>query len=185
MGYSRLSYDRSVFVKRDENGDIISYMCVHVDDLLVVDRHRQNQKILVEGLTKAYGKVTLVTGERLIYLGVDIHGTLSGFRLNQKNLINSIQYRSPKRRVSNPSSADLLARKRETPAEDPALFRSVLMKILYAASRTRMDLLFVTNALASHQHDCSGEDEEALAQLVQFLQDTSDWDLFSRPTATY
>jgi hypothetical protein len=181
LGYRRLAYDRSAFVKRDDVGGIISTLCVHVDDILAMDMTDNHQATLTTALKRAYGKITLVTGRRLTYLGVCLEQMPGRITLNQRPLIAAIKYTEPRSRVSNPAALDILDRDGAIPGIDPGMFRSTLMRVLYVTSKTRFDLMFATNALASHQQQCSRKDEEALAQLVRYLKDTADWDYVIAP----
>jgi len=108
--------------------------------------------------------------------------TKQGIRLHQRPLIHSLEYHAPKRSVSNPASSDLLSPSTSGPARDPDRFRSTLMRLLYITTKTRFDLMFATNALASRQQACTIHDEEALAQLVAHLKQTATWDYVLAPT---
>jgi hypothetical protein len=55
------------------------------------------------------------------------------------------------------------------------------MRLLYVTSKTRFDLMFATNVLATRQQHCSRHDEEALAQLVDFAKATAQWDFVINP----
>jgi len=49
------------------------------------------------------------------------------------------------------------------------------MRLLYVSSKTRFDLMFAVNVLATRQQRCTTRDEEALAHLVHFAKSTKDW----------
>jgi hypothetical protein len=49
------------------------------------------------------------------------------------------------------------------------------MRLLYVTSKTRYDLMFAVNVLATRQQRCTVRDEEALAHLVQFAKETKHW----------
>ena len=183
LGYQQLAYDRCVFMKPGPNDTPQSLICVHVDDLLVVDLHGNNKDLLTGGLIAKYGKVTLNDDKNLLYLGVHIESVPGGFRLHQRSLIEAIDYPIADRSPRNPASPDLLKIDPTTsePARDIDKFRSTLMRILYITSKTRFDLMFIVSVLAGRQHQCTVGDEEALTRLVGFLKETSDWCLEFRP----
>jgi hypothetical protein len=162
-------------VKRDEQNEIISRMCVHVDDLLVTDRDPQWQEQLVEGLTKAYGKVKLQVGEKLMYLGINIERKGNRYYLHQRNLIEQLDYPDASKPATHPMATDFLDRKDNTPAKHPEHFRSTLMRLLYVSTKTRFDLMFAVSVLCSRQQTCSVSDETALAQLVSYTKRTMDF----------
>ena len=180
LGFTQLRYDKHVFVHRSgQKADCI--VCVHVDDLLVVDINGNFKKRLVEGLTANYGKITTAEGTDLTYLGVQIQVEPGRIQLNQAKLIRALEYREATRRAGTPASQDILRKDDGTPARDPAAFRSTLMKILYVATKTRFDVLFATNVLAGRQHCCSAADEEHLTQLVKYLKETAAWNYVIQP----
>jgi hypothetical protein len=57
------------------------------------------------------------------------------------------------------------------------------MRLLYITTKTRFDLMFATNVLASRQHNCTAADEQSLAQLVAFAKLTAHWDYVLAPSS--
>ena len=55
------------------------------------------------------------------------------------------------------------------------------MRVMYIVTKTRFDLLFAVSALACGQQVCSAKDEESLAQLVQYVKNTADWQYVISP----
>jgi hypothetical protein len=184
LGFAPLDYDKCVFTHKTK--DIIDcIICVHVDDLLVLDlsgKLKQKQA-LVAGITSKYGKVTLHDGQELIYLGVRITLRDTCTLLDQQKLIELLEYQPPAKHCEGPAVPSILNRSSASPAAtDPAKYRSTLMRILYIATKTRPDVLFATNVLAARQHCCSKDDEEHLARLVRYLRHTASWKLVLAPT---
>src|SRR5262249_34669418 len=157
--YTQLVFDRCVFVKRGINGQLLSMACVHVDDLLAVDLVGEHKEGLEKGLIRAYGKVTVCDEDKLIYLGVHIECTPGAFKLHQRPLIEALDYPKLSRKPRNPAPADFMLVKSGQPAKDPERFRSTLMRILYISTRTRFDLMFIVNVLATKQQNSTVHDE--------------------------
>jgi hypothetical protein len=175
LGYTKLSYDRSVFILRDHAGKTRSLLCVHVDDLLVVDFENTCRERLLATLTAAYGKVSASRDASFTYLGVHIVSRGPQICLNQRLLIDAIDYVSPPRASSLPADRGILDTSPCAGATDPARFRSVLMRVLYIATKTRFDVLFPVCILAGRQQSSSLRDEAHLARLVRYLKRTADW----------
>ena len=51
------------------------------------------------------------------------------------------------------------------------------MRLLYVSSKTRFDLMFSVNVLATRQQNCTRRDEEALAQLIDYAKRTKEQSL--------
>jgi hypothetical protein len=180
IGYTRLLYDRSVFVMR-RSGKLRSIICVHVDDLLVINFDNSCKTLLKDALIKAYEKITVSEESSFTYLGVHVHYTDGTLRLHQRALIDTIDYPSPARVLANAALGDILIPDNSTPATNPAAFRSTLMRILYITSKTRFDLMFPVSILAGRQQSPSARDEAHLQQLVAYLKRTSHWHYTIQP----
>jgi hypothetical protein len=153
-----------------------------VDDLLVADFHETAASTLTNALSTAYGKVKVQLGPTLVYLGIHIEKKGRAFHLHQRPLLLTIDYPAPKGRVNNAASSDILDRSPSQPAQDPARFRSSLMRLLYVTSKTRFDLMFPVSVLAGRQQCCTERDEASLSNLIAYAQNTADLCLIINPT---
>jgi Reverse transcriptase (RNA-dependent DNA polymerase) len=184
IGYSRLHYDASVCTLRRPDGQLSSVLCSHVDDLLVIDFEPWVKDRLVDCLTKAYGKVRQQDSASLVYVGVNLQRSPAGFTLDQRQLIDGLEYPILGKTSSNAAPSDLVESPiASAPAKSMEQFRSTLMKILYVATKTRFDILFPVTVLASRQASPTERDEQALSQLVQYLKQTRDIGLRIEPRA--
>jgi hypothetical protein len=107
LGYTTLSYD-SVFILRDRAGRTRSLLCVHVDDLLVVAFQNTCRDRLLATLTAAYCKVSASRDAPFTYLGVHIVSRGPQICLNQRLLIDAIDYASPSRASPLPADRGIL-----------------------------------------------------------------------------
>lgn len=169
--------DKCLFYRVNQDGSF-SYILVYVDDLFIAASTLALLEMILTELTKAYGEVTIQRGPKFSYLGMTIEFSAdrSSFTQSQHGYqqalleefqITGIQ-KSPSPRSFMEAPTGLLA----LPC-DGKLYRRKLMRTAYLALRTRTDLKFYIQILATRTQSPTQHDMSCLDHLLQYINYTS------------
>ena len=162
FGYKQSEVDPCLFI--GENIHIFTY----VDDFLCIGSDTEIEKFS-QNLTSVFGKLKEQRGSSISYLGMNIVRDANGnIRVNQKGYIEKLCNEYAINKVSkHPASGNIMHKCANSTTVDEDDYLSLVMKIMYVATRTRPDILFPTVILASR---CSTHLEVDYNRLIKILK---------------
>ena len=172
LGYTPTLEDKCVF-KKNIKGKL-SFILVHVDDLLMMTDTVEEQRYLWKMLEVYYPNMKLKGGDNLSYLGMEIHRnrekktirvTLEAYT---RQLLKDHPVVGTKRTPANKNIMDAY----ELKPIDITAYTSLLMKLMYVAKKTRPDILFACVSLACHSKEPSEKHWKDLEHVLKYLQGT-------------
>jgi len=191
LGFSQSIHDQCFFYKitTTAKGKSKNYLVLYVDDMLLAFESTNEYDTLIKAMTERFGDISTNESNQLSFLGLNINSSYGSTKtksaehitVDQKGylekLLNSIvdfDYA----KVKYPCRSDFTVNDERfrTPRiqADPVLakiMKSLTMKIMFAATRTRKDILFLTSFLASI--NCpTQEDIDAAKQIIAFMYNT-------------
>jgi hypothetical protein len=173
LGFSRSTCDPCVYVSRDATGQPILYLCIYVDDILVIG----SSKTAMDNFETAFGtRVTKVkSSEALRYVGISIRrnratrtitisqGAFIADILQQEGMTGCTAKKTPAS-----AQVNLFTAKR---GEHPDI-RSVVGKVRYAIDHTRPESLFVGSMLSSAAASPGSAHIAAVKHLMRYFSGT-------------
>ena len=156
------------------NGDKITMIVVHVDDILMASNDSTFRDSVVAELTQQYGVLKHQVGNDLDYLNSKIIISEQGKVINfhQNNYTNKLLTEYDINKISNwPSSNNIL--EKYQPDDVPLLnkaeasiYRQLTMELMYLAVHTRYDIL---NSVAILSKKCSNPNELDMKNAYRIL----------------
>lgn len=182
-GYSRTNADPCMFYMR-KNGHFIMFT-VHVDDFACASSSPYMTNRLLQVLRTRY---TITTDDSLeSYLGINIHYNPDGsMTLTQPRRVNElIELYSPEYAHMLPPSVPMSstfndADQNDSPLYDYQPYMSLLGKVMYII-KTRPDIAYAVNRLATRASHATKKDYLALLRIVAYLQATRHLGINMRP----
>jgi hypothetical protein len=190
-GYKQCPHEPCLFHKMKIVGNKViewSTVTIYVDDCLHVYKNNSGQTCRLRGeLYAAMRNANLPTpvvqelnlANSISYLGINIQMNGPGkLKLSQPGYIKEIlkQYK-PSKSYATPSTADIFKRPESELDGDPVNvteYLSLLMKLMFLATRTRPDLLTTVTALATKCKSPNHHDLIRLERVVGYLHGTQD-----------
>ena len=144
---------------------------IYVDDFLTIGKSNAIDKFR-DKITGVYGKLKEKRGKQLSYLGLNITRRDSGdITIDQTGYIENLlrEYRIDSDTSKYPATSNLmhLSDDRSTVEEEDYL--SLVMKIMFVATRTRPDILFATVVLATRSKNHLKTDYDRLIKVLKYL----------------
>ena len=180
MGFTAVELgDKCLFYRQDDDG-AYSYLLVYVDDLFISASSIALLDSILTALTKSYGQVTIQRGPRFSYLGmtIDISADRSTIRLSQQGYIQALleEYAivGVKKSPSPRNLMDAPSGPKAAPC-DATEFRRKLMRTAYLSMRTRPDIRFTIQILATRSQAPRVHDMDCLVHLMMYLNLTRDY----------
>lgn len=169
LGFKRSIDDPCMYARI--NGDERTYICLYVDDILVIGSHLSLILALENDLSKSVKKLKCL-GNTIRYVGIDItrDRNLRRIYLSQEQFLSdvvsseSLQCASPK---LNPAAITRNLYTATKGGNTP--IRSLVGKLRYAVDNTRPDSLFATSQLSSAAADPGVQHLLASEHLVTYL----------------
>lgn len=190
LGYTRHPYDSAVFFKRQ--GIRLIIVCGHVDDLLAAYNDTKLKDALFETLTKRFG-TKQQEGNRLMYLGIEIHKVLSEGRfelqLNQHRYESDILQQHNITRTEGTSSpyacSNFFITNTMSPRLDEKktqLYKQKVAQLNYLATRTRPLLSVGVSYLSGRGAMATEEDMAKVNRMLQYIANTPTTTIRIAPT---
>jgi hypothetical protein len=132
----------------------------------------------IEKLETRFGKITHENGDVISFLGLRIaqDPTTGEVTINQPSYIVDLTMDIPDINLpSCPATKDLLKRSDFGEPVDRQDFLSRVMKLMFAATKTRPDILFPVSTLASNSSDPRESDLNSLNRIYLYLRGTRDF----------
>ena len=176
-GFERSSMDTCLFIKRI--GEDVCYVLVYVDDLLVCSSSEKLEKGVRDMLIQEFRDITEkdMSSGSLSFLGMQIIDEPNGdITVNQAGYVAEVVKECKLNDASDlPTGVDFMLSNDEDDAiGDSEQFRSVLMKIMYLAVSTRVDILFPVVVLASRMSKPKVNDMKRLWKIIKYLNTTKE-----------
>jgi hypothetical protein len=171
-GLTRSPVDPCLFSRKHQGK--LTIISTHVDDLSVTGDDFEFISQLKLDLESKFQSLSIQTGNRLRYLGMDICVSPNKITLNQLDLIE---------KLSTAWSNTQFSKEKTVNERNHLIYRSLTMSLLYIATKTRPDLLFNASMLATHCSKPNVEDYKRLSSLIRYLLKTKFYcTVFDRPT---
>jgi hypothetical protein len=178
LGYQQLTTDPCIFIKR--NTKSFSIIGLYVDDVLYFSTNNTWRSDIRSYFSKHF-QVKKFNQDKLSYLGLQINNDVSTglTTINQihyiKELLKKYNIKSTKtsRTIKTPSTSDFFDETNQmTTNVDQKSFRSAVMALMFAAKRTRSDILLQTTYLSSFCGHATNSHVQKLNRIFQYLATT-------------
>jgi hypothetical protein len=175
IGFTRSNIDKCMYTYKA--GSTITHALVYVDDILLIGNdtsHRSNTRSL---LRSKFNNITEQPINNITFLGMKIAKQSNGdISVDQATMISEIleEYNTIGN-SSSPAAINITNSHSQASNAGPELstnYRSLNMKLLYLATRTRPDILFATVVLATRSQNPSQIDSDRLHKILQYLNGT-------------
>jgi len=185
-GYERSRVDKCLFYRQDALGNR-SLVVLYVDDLLIMSSRPEDNYALIEKLRLRFKEVSVKEGPRISFLGMNI-ATDDDYnvKVTQHTFLSNIcDSEGIAGTAPTAANADLMKDHRDEPSCDQSSFYSLTMKLMYAAVRTRPDILYVVSVLAGRVKSPTTGDRACLDHLLRYINGTREDGLVFRSDATW
>jgi hypothetical protein len=177
--------DRCLFAKVNADGTV-AYILLYVDDLFIAASTDAMVDNIIGQLTATYKDLTIQKGKNLNYLGMGLKFSEDQSTVDISQLVyiqEILKCHNVTKKANSPARRDLLDDPQGEFAElvDSKNFKSQLMKIAYVGIRTRPDLRFVVNFLATKSSSPTKHDQRCLDHMYAYLNATQEYTLRISP----
>ena len=174
LGYTRSNTDKCLFFK--STGNKITYLLLYVDDILIAGNDVDVRKHTIDHIESTFEKISRQPINDVVFLGMHIKKLAhDDIQVDQYSYIDEILSDHDITTSSiTPASTSINNdhRSDSSPSDDPSGYRSLNMQLMYAATRTRPDILFATSTLATRSHNPTDIDHERLTKILQYMHGT-------------
>ncbi|KAA3465088.1 Retrovirus-related Pol polyprotein from transposon TNT 1-94 [Gossypium australe] len=172
-GFILSKVDAFLFIK--QNGDILLYVLVYVDDIIITGNHQSTIDAFVESLESRFSLKDL--GKLSYFLGIEVTHTASGLFLNQQKYIRDLlQHSRMEQSKGTPTpmvSSCLLFAHTGSPIANESEYRSIVGALQYIVI-TRPDIAFAVNKVCQFMHTPLDSHFKAIKRILRYLQATID-----------
>ena len=176
-GFERNPYDPCVFSKRDADGGRCT-LCVHVDDLLIVDCTDYCMEQLVKHLGNNFDDVKVHNGSQHSYLGMTLDFSVAGsVRVSMSFYVALLLDEYAVTGFAVTPAEEWLFDIRDSPAlsdSERMRFHSAVAKLLFLAKRVRPDILTAVSFLTTRVQKPDCDDLKKLGRVLKYLNKTRD-----------
>ena len=175
-GYEKNAADPCVFSKGTGNSRCT--LCVHVDDLLIVDATDYLTEELVSHLKSEFDDVKLNSGTAHSYLGMSFDFSVEGsVRLSMSHYIATLLAEYEVTGVAVTPAEEWLFDVRNAELLSDAereSFHSAVAKLLFLSKRVRPDIQTAVSFLTTRVQKPDADDKKKLARVLKYLNKTKD-----------
>lgn len=175
-GFAKNEYDPCVFNRQREGGEQCT-ATLHVDDVKVSCRDKEEVDRVVEELRDAYKNIKVRRGDQHEYLGMDItfDRVNKVAKVSMSGMIGEIIASFPEKLETSvvPAGEGLFKVTEDEEKlckEDREYFHATVAKLLYLAKRARPDVLTATCFLATRVKEPTREDWVKLRRVCAYLK---------------
>jgi hypothetical protein len=184
-GYVAHPSDMGVFQKKTQKNDTIT-VCLWVDDFLGFSTSQHLTDELKKKVTERFGDARFDNGDILNYIGMTITQPKDGIIIvKQTEYLKKIVMESGVAISSqSPNHPDIMKRKDSAtvkPLNDPKRYLSLVMSAMFAAKRTRPDILPAVCILASRVQNPDQHDMKYLLRVYEYLHGSTHLGLRYKP----
>jgi hypothetical protein len=150
QGSKKCISDECILVKRMSNGENITVV-LYVDDILVMERIKENRHWVRSILEDRYKKITFEEGQKFTYLGMTIVRKQDGFQVYMRAYIEDILkvYGKAVKACVTPAKPGLFEVNANEQRVDSVIFHSIVAKLLYLGKWGRPDILLPVQFLCT------------------------------------
>ncbi len=181
QGYKRSTVDRCLFYKRNDKKMIM--FCIHVDDFAIASSHQHLIKELCDKLKTKY--IISESDNLESFLGIHIVKENNKIYLSQPGHIDKIikeaRLTENMKDINTPMKVDFNDKDQDdSPRTDENKFRSLLGLLIFLL-RTRPDISYAINRLATRSTKATEKDLQALKRVVHYIISTKELELVYSP----
>jgi hypothetical protein len=179
IGFKPLQSDQCIFIKRISPEKFIISL-IYVDDILLVSTDTDLIDYVINLLTKSFGKLSRQCGNILSFLSlmIEINPSRTSLSINQSVYVSKIvaEFESENGVVGTfytPSTNNLFNDNSESESlgnKQKNQYLSIIMSLMYAAIRTRPDVLKEVTFLATRVKDPKICDWNKLTRVIGYLK---------------
>jgi hypothetical protein len=174
QGFIRSNIDKCLYTHRQ--GDRITHALIYVDDIMLLGNDKEFRTSIKRNLATKFKRITQQSENDIVFLGMRIKKNPSGdILIDQQGMIQALLSEYNITGTSTTPAAVNILNHHSTPNEPPAnnfQYRSLNMKLLYLATRTRPDILFPTVVYATRSQSPSQIDYNRLIKVLEYLKST-------------
>ena len=177
-GYSQSAHDPCLFFKINSDGRRI-YFCIHVDDFAIAASHTELITELCDFLKEKY---TITETDNLeSFLGIHIVQDHERLYLSQPGHIAKCAREAGITPATKPSYIPMSpsfndAEQEQSPPGDKGRYATLLGMLIFLL-RTRPDVAYAVNRLATRASNCTQKDYDCLCQVANYLYTTAHLEL--------
>jgi hypothetical protein len=177
-GYSQSAHDPCLFFKINSDGKRI-YFCIHVDDFAIAASHTELITELCDVLKEKY--TITETGNLELFLGIHIVQDQERLYLSQPGHIAKCAREAGITAATKPSYIPISpsfndAEQDQSPPGDKSKYATLLGMLIFLL-RTRPDVAYAVNRLATRASSCTQKDYASLCQVANYLYSTAHLEL--------
>jgi hypothetical protein len=171
-GFTRSNMDKCLYTHRA--GNLVTHALVYVDDILLVGNDTIFRQHCKTELKERFHNITEQPLNDITFLGMSIKKLANGdISVDQHNMILDIikDYNVTNTSIT-PASANILNHHTTDSPLDllkSKEYRSLNMKLLYLATRTRPDILYPSTVFATRSKCPSAVDYDRLIKIIEYL----------------
>ena len=145
--------------------------------MLVATSDPEERSRLEEALKEKFTNITVKTGNKVSFLGLEIEQDGACIKLSQRNYIkNMLDEAKVTAKALTPGDHNVW-KPSDAPAVDAHEYASVLMKLMYVSKRTRPDILPMVTALATYNKNPNQDHWKRLHRVLAYLRYKEDLSL--------
>ena len=144
---------------------------LYVDDMLIAGRDEAACDGIIQGLRERFEEVTVKSGKEISFLGLEIRLRDDGaICVTQETYVRDVVKGSGVTGTEKlPATDAMMALVDDGDACDRDKYRSLIMKLLYVAVRTRPDILYVVSVLAGRMESATMKDMGYVEKVLRYL----------------
>ncbi len=146
---------------------------IYVDDLIIASNDPIETKRLQSHLTERFKSITIQDGPNIHFLGLQITLERDDYFISQEEYIEKITPGEDKSNEAYPHRQSFKSDNGGKGAPIPeSTYKSIVMQIMYVATRTRPDVLYATSVLATRQSPTTQDYTDA-KRILKYLKSTA------------
>jgi len=189
MGFKQNRYDPCIYNKETAEGTVM--IRVHVDDLKISSKSKEQLDMTITKLKEVYGEITVHHGNEHDNLGMILvyHPEEKKITLNMKNYMKSIieefeqvNSNDTVKQVKTPASYNLFRVMKENEAsylkqDKSSTFHSTTAKLLFLTKWGRPDILLAVSFLTTRVKRPDMDDWKKMMRVLGYLKETINFEL--------
>ncbi len=170
QGFRKSEIEPCAFLKED------CWIVTYVDDIVIMSKSRQIELSTITALEEKFGKLQTQQGPNYSFLGLSMTRNDQGLIINQAGYLDKItrevkgdSHKYPHRNEFKPTDSE----NNTTVSDDTKrAFKSLIMKIMYLATRTRPDVIYNAAVLATKTNPTQRDFQDA-NRILRYLKATA------------
>ena len=184
LGFESCLADRNVYRHPDFQGHGIVMLIVHVDDILMSAATKVALEAVVATFSQRFGDMELKAGNDVPYLGCVISKEDNGYSMHMAQFIESLGEKFPELKAKPqqyPHGPEFMKANPPSPPISQKTYLSLLMSLMWVATKVRTDILFNCSVLASRAKAPTERDYQDVIKVGRYLYSTRHYRLHIEP----